>query len=41
VLLIFRGDGHTAALRGDSCVDAVVHSYVESLVAPAVGASCG
>jgi pimeloyl-ACP methyl ester carboxylesterase len=41
VLLTFRGDGHTAALRGDSCVDAVVHNYVESLVAPAVGTSCG
>jgi pimeloyl-ACP methyl ester carboxylesterase len=41
VLLTFRGDGHTAALRGDSCVDAAVHAYVESLVAPAAGTSCG
>jgi pimeloyl-ACP methyl ester carboxylesterase len=40
VLLTFRGDGHTAALRGDSCVDAAVHNYVESLVAPAAGTSC-
>jgi pimeloyl-ACP methyl ester carboxylesterase len=41
VLLTFRGDGHTAALRGDSCVDSAVHAYVESLVAPAAGTSCG
>jgi pimeloyl-ACP methyl ester carboxylesterase len=41
VLLTFRGDGHTAALRGDACVDTAVHSYVESLVAPAAGTSCG
>jgi pimeloyl-ACP methyl ester carboxylesterase len=41
VLLTFHGDGHTAALRGDGCVDAAVHNYVESLVAPAVGTSCG
>jgi pimeloyl-ACP methyl ester carboxylesterase len=41
VLLTFRGDGHTAALRGDSCVDAAIDAYVESLVAPAAGTSCG
>jgi pimeloyl-ACP methyl ester carboxylesterase len=40
VLLTFRGDGHTAALRGNSCVDAAVHSYVESLQLPATGTIC-
>jgi hypothetical protein len=40
VLLTFRGDGHTAALRGDSCVDSAVHAYLESLVAPPAGTSC-
>jgi pimeloyl-ACP methyl ester carboxylesterase len=41
VLLTFRGDGHTAGLRGDSCVDAAIHDYIDSLVAPAAGTSCG
>jgi hypothetical protein len=40
VLLTFHGDGHTAALRGDACVDTAVHDYVESLVAPAAGTNC-
>jgi pimeloyl-ACP methyl ester carboxylesterase len=40
VLLTYQGDGHTAYLRGDSCVDAVVHSYIESLQTPKVGTTC-
>lgn len=41
ILLTYRGDGHTAFLRGNSCVDSAVRSYLESLDAPAAGTSCG
>jgi pimeloyl-ACP methyl ester carboxylesterase len=41
VLLTFNGDGHTAYLRHTACVDAAVHSYVENLQVPKVGATCG
>jgi pimeloyl-ACP methyl ester carboxylesterase len=40
VLLTFVGDGHTAYLRHDSCIDAAVKSYLDSLVTPAVGTRC-
>jgi len=41
VLLTYVGDGHTAYLRHDSCVDAVVQSYVDDLVTPKPGTTCG
>jgi pimeloyl-ACP methyl ester carboxylesterase len=41
VLLTYNGDGHTAYIRHDACVDAVVKSYVEDLKAPAAGTRCG
>jgi pimeloyl-ACP methyl ester carboxylesterase len=41
VLLTFNGDGHTAYLRHDSCVDTAVHNYVEDLQAPKPGTTCG
>jgi pimeloyl-ACP methyl ester carboxylesterase len=40
VLLTYNGDGHTAYLRGDSCVDAAVKQYVVELVPPKAGARC-
>jgi pimeloyl-ACP methyl ester carboxylesterase len=40
VLLTYQGDGHTAALRGDSCVDSVVSSYLLSLKTPPAGTRC-
>jgi pimeloyl-ACP methyl ester carboxylesterase len=40
VLLTFDGDGHTAYIRGDSCVDKVVGSYVLDLQPPAAGTTC-
>jgi pimeloyl-ACP methyl ester carboxylesterase len=40
VLLSFDGDGHTAALRGDGCVDTAVHDYLESLTVPPAGTTC-
>ena len=41
VLLTYSGDGHTAYLRHDACIDAAVKSYVEDLTAPKVGTRCG
>jgi hypothetical protein len=41
VLLTFNGDGHTAYLRHDSCVDTAVHNYVENLQPPKAGTTCG
>jgi len=41
VLLTYVGDGHTAYLRHDACVDAVVQSYVDDLVTPKPGTTCG
>jgi len=41
VLLTYDGDGHTAYIRHDSCVDDVVKSYVEDLQTPAAGTKCG
>ena len=41
VLLTFNGDGHTAYLRHDACVDSAVHNYVEDLKPPNAGTTCG
>jgi pimeloyl-ACP methyl ester carboxylesterase len=41
VLLTYAGDGHTAYIRHDPCVDAAVKSYVEDLTTPKVGTRCG
>jgi pimeloyl-ACP methyl ester carboxylesterase len=40
VLLTFVGDGHTAYLRHDPCVDAVVKNYIDDLTTPPVGTRC-
>jgi pimeloyl-ACP methyl ester carboxylesterase len=40
VLLTHDGDGHTAYIDHDSCVDAVVASYVLQLKPPAAGTVC-
>jgi pimeloyl-ACP methyl ester carboxylesterase len=40
VLLTYEGDGHTAYLRHDSCVDSAVKSYVDNLTPPKVGTRC-
>jgi TAP-like protein len=40
VLLTYIGDGHTAYLRHDSCVDAVVKNYIDNLATPPVGTRC-
>ena len=34
VLLGWNGDGHTAYMRGSSCVDSAVDKYLVSLVVP-------
>lgn len=41
VLLTFNGDGHTAYLRHNGCVDTAVYNYVENLQPPKVGTTCG
>jgi pimeloyl-ACP methyl ester carboxylesterase len=40
VLLTHVGDGHTAYLDGNSCVDAAVKTYVDDLTPPKVGTVC-
>jgi pimeloyl-ACP methyl ester carboxylesterase len=40
VLLTFNGDGHTAGLRGDRCVDNAIRDYLESRTPPAAGTRC-
>ncbi len=40
VLLTYEGDGHTAFLRGGSCIEDAVVGYLVDLTAPAVGTSC-
>jgi pimeloyl-ACP methyl ester carboxylesterase len=40
VLLTFDGDGHTAYIRHDSCVDAAVANYVFNLRSPPSGMTC-
>jgi pimeloyl-ACP methyl ester carboxylesterase len=41
VLLTYEGDGHTAYLRHDSCIDAAVEAYVDDRTTPKVGTRCG
>jgi pimeloyl-ACP methyl ester carboxylesterase len=40
VLLTYVGDGHTAYLRHDPCVDAVVQDYIDTLATPQPGTRC-
>src|SRR5262249_60253564 len=40
VLLGWNGDGHTAYMRGSSCVDSAVDKYLISLVVPRDGTVC-
>jgi pimeloyl-ACP methyl ester carboxylesterase len=40
VLLTYDGDGHTAYLRHDPCVDSAVKSYLDDLMPPAAGTRC-
>jgi pimeloyl-ACP methyl ester carboxylesterase len=40
VLLTHDGDGHTAYLDHDSCVDAAVKTYIDDLTTPKVGTVC-
>jgi len=40
VLLTHDGDGHTAYLDHDPCVDAVVKAYIDNLTTPKVGTTC-
>jgi len=40
VLLGWNGDGHTAYMRGSSCVDSAVDKYLVSLVVPRNGTVC-
>jgi pimeloyl-ACP methyl ester carboxylesterase len=40
VLLTYNGDGHTAYIRHDGCIDAAVRSYVDNLTPPAPRTTC-
>ena len=40
VLLGWNGDGHTAYMKGSSCVDSAVDRYLISLVPPRNGTLC-
>jgi pimeloyl-ACP methyl ester carboxylesterase len=40
-LLTFNGEGHTAYLTGNRCIDQAVNRYLIELKSPAVGATCG
>lgn len=40
VLLTYEGDGHTAFLRGGSCIEDAVVDYLVDLVLPAPGTRC-
>jgi hypothetical protein len=40
VLLTYVGDGHTAYIRNNSCVDAAVKLYLLDLKPPSVGTVC-
>ncbi len=40
VLLTYEGDGHTAFLRGGSCIEQAVVDYLVDLVLPAAGTRC-
>ncbi len=39
-LVTLDGDGHTAYLRGDSCIDDAVNAYIVTLRLPAAGLTC-
>jgi pimeloyl-ACP methyl ester carboxylesterase len=39
-LVTLDGDGHTAFLRGDSCIDGLTDDYLETLRLPASGVTC-
>jgi pimeloyl-ACP methyl ester carboxylesterase len=41
VLLTYVGDGHTAYLRQNPCIDAAVKSYIDDLMTPKPGTRCG
>jgi pimeloyl-ACP methyl ester carboxylesterase len=41
VLLTFRGEGHTAYLRGNQCIDSAVDAYLLSLQTPSADTACG
>ena len=41
VLLTYRGEGHTAYLNNDRCINDAVHRYVIDLVLPPAGTACG
>ncbi len=41
VLLTFRGEGHTAYVSGDGCVDTAVNNYLLTLELPDDDATCG
>jgi pimeloyl-ACP methyl ester carboxylesterase len=41
VLVTFVGDGHTAYLRGTSCLSTLINNYVLALKVPAKGSKCG
>jgi pimeloyl-ACP methyl ester carboxylesterase len=40
VLLTYVGDGHTAYLRQDPCIDAAVKNYIDNLAPPKAGTTC-
>ncbi|MBQ1121288.1 alpha/beta hydrolase [Streptomyces sp. B15] len=40
-LLTYKGDGHTAYLRGSDCVDSAVNAYLVHGKAPKDGTTCG
>jgi pimeloyl-ACP methyl ester carboxylesterase len=40
VLLTYNGDGHTAYIRHDSCIDAAVKAYLINLMPPRPGTVC-
>jgi pimeloyl-ACP methyl ester carboxylesterase len=39
-LVTLDGDGHTAFLRGDTCIDAAGDAYLTDLRLPAKGLTC-
>ncbi len=40
VLLGWNGNGHTAYMRGSSCVDGIVNQYLLDLAVPRTGTVC-
>ena len=39
-LLTWNGEGHTSYLRGNSCIDQFVDSYLISRILPPDGTTC-